>query len=287
MRCIKCGHINNDNDIYCSICGNVLSDNPNNDISNNNINKSVNISEILTSNNKKYDSIKNNLVDERLLNNTSEEYHQEEFVPDRKMNIFNFLIKPTTEIKYADTNSSKSNIILLIITIISLTIGNLINNMINIVWENKYNIWSGEITKEFNIKNLSNLNYVDLLLKDLFIYAGILLGIIIIYYFASLIVNKRIGFKKISSIICYSLYPFIIGIFIITPLLSLLFSDFKLILTIIFTVYTLSILTININRELDIKDNIKLYLNTVCLSLVILGSYYIYFKFISTLSSLF
>lgn len=287
MKCIKCGHINNDNDIYCSICGNVLSDNPNNDISNNNINKSVNISEILTSNNKKYDSIKNNLVDERLLNNNSEEYHQEEFVPDRKMNIFNFLIKPTTEIKYANTNSSKSNIILLIITIISLTIGNLINNMINIVWENKYNIWSGEITKEFNIKNLSNLNYVDLLLKDLFIYAGILLGIIIIYYFASLIVNKRIGFKKISSIICYSLYPFIIGIFIITPLLSLLFSDFKLILTIIFTVYTLSILTININRELDIKDNIKLYLNTVCLSLVILGSYYIYFKFISTLSSLF
>lgn len=287
MKCIKCGHINNDNDIYCSICGNVLSDNPNNDISNNNINKSVNISEILTSNNKKYDSIKNNLVDERLLNNNSEEYHQEEFVPDRKMNIFNFLIKPTTEIKYANTNSSKSNIILLIITIISLTIGNLINNMINIVWENKYNIWSGEITKEFNIKNLSNLNYVDLLLKDLFIYAGILIGIIIIYYFASLIVNKRIGFKKISSIICYSLYPFIIGIFIITPLLSLLFSDFKLILTIIFTVYTLSILTININRELDIKDNIKLYLNTVCLSLVILGSYYIYFKFISTLSSLF
>ena len=287
MKCIKCGHINNDNDIYCSICGNVLSDNSNNDISNNNINKSVNISEILTSNNKKYDSIKNNLVDERLLNNNSEEYHQEEFVPDRKMNIFNFLIKPTTEIKYADTNSSKSNIILLIITIISLTIGNLINNMINIVWENKYNIWSGEITKEFNIKNLSNLNYVDLLLKDLFIYAGILLGIIIIYYFASLIVNKRIGFKKISSIICYSLYPFIIGIFIITPLLSLLFSDFKLILTIIFTVYTLSILTININRELDIKDNIKLYLNTVCLSLVILGSYYIYFKFISTLSRLF
>ena len=287
MKCIKCGHINNDNDIYCSICGNVLSDNPNNDISNNNINKSVNISEILTSNNKKYDSIKNNLVDERLLNNNSEEYHQEEFVPDRKMNIFNFLIKPTTEIKYANTNSSKSNIILLIITIISLTIGNLINNMINIVWENKYNIWSGEITKEFNIKNLSNLNYVDLLLKDLFIYAGILLGIIIIYYFASLIVNKRIGFKKISSIICYSLYPFIIGVFIITPLLSLLFSDFKLILTIIFTVYTLSILTININRELDIKDNIKLYLNTVCLSLVILGSYYIYFKFISTLSSLF
>lgn len=287
MRCIKCGHINNDNDIYCSICGNVLSDNPNNDISNNNINKSVNISEILTSNNKKYDSIKNNLVDERLLNNNSEEYHQEEFVPDRKMNIFNFLIKPTTEIKYANTNSSKSSIILLIITIISLTIGNLINNMINIVWENKYNIWSGEITKEFNIKNLSNLNYVDLLLKDLFIYAGILLGIIIIYYFASLIVNKRIEFKKISSIICYSLYPFIIGIFIITPLLSLLFSDFKLILTIIFTVYTLSILTININRELDIKDNIKLYLNTVCLSLVILGSYYIYFKFISTLSSLF
>lgn len=287
MRCNKCGHINNDNDIYCSICGNVLSDNPNDDISNNDINKSVNISEILTSNNQKYDSIKNNLIDESLLNNNSEEYHQEEFIPDRKMNIFNFLIKPTTEIKYANTSSSKSNIILLIITIISLTIGNLINNMINIVWENKYNIWSGEITKEFNIKNLSNLNYVDLLLKDLFIYAGILLGIIIIYYFASLIVNKRIGFKKISSIICYSLYPFIIGVFIITPLLSLLFSDFKLILTIIFTIYTLSILTININRELDIKDNIKLYLNTVCLSLIILGSYYIYFKFISTLSSLF
>ena len=46
MKCIKCGHINNDNDIYCSVCGNILSDNT---IRNSNSN--INISEILTNNN--------------------------------------------------------------------------------------------------------------------------------------------------------------------------------------------------------------------------------------------
>lgn len=272
MKCIKCGHMNNDNDIYCSVCGSILNNN-----SSNNVNKSMNISEILTSNNQKYETIKNNLVDESLFKTDEEEPQKEEFIPDRKVNIFNFLIKPITEIKYINQNK---NLLLIIITIISLTIGNLINTMINNIWKTNYDIWTGEITREFNIKNLSNLNYIDLLLKDLFIYAGILLGIIIIYYFASLIVNKRIGFKKISNIICYSLYPFILGTFIITPLLSLLFSELRIILTIIFTIYSLTILTININKELDIKDNIKLYLNTVCLSLVIIGSYYIYFKVI-------
>ena len=63
MKCIKCGHINNDNDIYCSVCGNILSDNT---IRSSNSN--INISEILTNNNSKYDSIKNNLVDESLIN---------------------------------------------------------------------------------------------------------------------------------------------------------------------------------------------------------------------------
>lgn len=271
MKCIKCGHMNNDNEIYCSVCGNILKDSSS-------VNN-VNISEILTSNNKKYDWVKDNLVDESLLakntktpNNTLDVYE-----PDRKTNIFKLLIKPITEINYINQNK---NLLLIIITIISLMVGNLINTMINAIWKINVDIYTGSIVREFNIKNISNLNYVNLLLKDLFIYAGLLLGIIIIYYFASLIVNKRIGFKKISNIVCYSIYPFIIGCFIISPLISLLFYELKVILDIIFIIYSLTILTINMNKELDIRDNIKLYLSFVCLSLVFILSYYVYFKVI-------
>lgn len=273
MKCIKCGHINNDNDIYCSVCGNVLSDNT---IRSSNSN--INISEILTNNNSKYDSIKNNLVDESLINKkTAKKDTEVTYDPNRKTNIFKLLIKPITEINYINQNK---NFLLIIITIISLTIGNLINTMVNNIWKINVDLYTGKIIREFNIKNLSNLNYVDLLLKDLFIYAGILLGIIIIYYFASLIVNKRIGFKKISNIVCYSIYPFIIGVFIITPFLSLLFYDLKIVLNIIFIIYSLSILTININKELNINNNIKLYLNAVCLSLTFILTYYVYYKVI-------
>ena len=273
MKCIKCGHINNDNDIYCSVCGNVLSDNT---IRSSNSN--INISEILTNNNSKYDSIKNNLVDESLINKkTIKKDTEVTYDPNRKTNIFKLLIKPITEINYINQNK---NFLLIIITIISLTIGNLINTMVNNIWKINVDLYTGKIIREFNIKNLSNLNYVDLLLKDLFIYAGILLGIIIIYYFASLIVNKRIGFKKISNIVCYSIYPFIIGVFIITPFLSLLFYDLKIVLNIIFIIYSLSILTININKELNINNNIKLYLNAVCLSLTFILTYYVYYKVI-------
>lgn len=273
MKCIKCGHINNDNDIYCSVCGNVLSDNT---IRSSNSN--INISEILTNNNSKYDSIKNNLVDESLINKkTTKKDTEVTYDPNRKTNIFKLLIKPITEINYINQNK---NFFLIIITIISLTIGNLINTMVNNIWKINVDLYTGKIIREFNIKNLSNLNYVDLLLKDLFIYAGILLGIIIIYYFASLIVNKRIGFKKISNIVCYSIYPFIIGVFIITPFLSLLFYDLKIVLNIIFIIYSLSILTININEELNINNNIKLYLNAVCLSLAFILTYYVYYKVI-------
>ena len=273
MKCIKCGHINNDNDIYCSVCGNILSDNT---IRNSNSN--INISEILTNNNSKYDSIKNNLVDESLINKkTTKKDTEVTYDPNKKTNIFKLLIKPITEINYINQNK---NFLLIIITIISLTIGNLINTMVNNIWKINVDLYTGKIIREFNIKNLSNLNYVDLLLKDLFIYAGILLGIIIIYYFASLIVNKRIGFKKISNIVCYSIYPFIIGVFIITPFLSLLFYDLKIVLNIIFIIYSLSILTININKELNINNNIKLYLNAVCLSLAFILTYYVYYKVI-------
>lgn len=273
MKCIKCGHINNDNDIYCSVCGNILSDNT---IRSSNSN--INISEILTNNNSKYDSIKNNLVDESLINKkTTKKDTEVTYDPNKNTNIFKLLIKPITEINYINQNK---NFLLIIITIISLTIGNLINTMVNNIWKINVDLYTGKIIREFNIKNLSNLNYVDLLLKDLFIYAGILLGIIIIYYFASLIVNKRIGFKKISNIVCYSIYPFIIGVFIITPFLSLLFYDLKIVLNIIFIIYSLSILTININKELNINNNIKLYLNAVCLSLTFILTYYVYYKVI-------
>lgn len=273
MKCIKCGHINNDNDIYCSVCGNILSDNT---IRSSNSN--INISEILTNNNSKYDSIKNNLVDESLINKkTTKKDTEVTYDPNKKTNIFKLLIKPITEINYINQNK---NFLLIIITIISLTISNLINTMVNNIWKINVDLYTGKIIREFNIKNLSNLNYVDLLLKDLFIYAGILLGIIIIYYFASLIVNKRIGFKKISNIVCYSIYPFIIGVFIITPFLSLLFYDLKIVLNIIFIIYSLSILTININKELNINNNIKLYLNAVCLSLTFILTYYVYYKVI-------
>ena len=273
MKCIKCGQINNDNDIYCSVCGNILSDNT---IRSSNSN--INISEILTNNNSKYDSIKNNLVDESLINKkTTKKDTEVTYDPNKKTNIFKLLIKPITEINYINQNK---NFLLIIITIISLTISNLINTMVNNIWKINVDLYTGKIIREFNIKNLSNLNYVDLLLKDLFIYAGILLGIIIIYYFASLIVNKRIGFKKISNIVCYSIYPFIIGVFIITPFLSLLFYDLKIVLNIIFIIYSLSILTININKELNINNNIKLYLNAVCLSLTFILTYYVYYKVI-------
>ena len=273
MKCIKCGHINNDNDIYCSVCGNILSDNT---IRSSNSN--INISEILTNNNSKYDSIKNNLVDESLINKkTTKKDTEVTYDPNKKTNIFKLLIKPITEINYINQNK---NFLLIIITIISLTISNLINTMVNNICKINVDLYTGKIIREFNIKNLSNLNYVDLLLKDLFIYAGILLGIIIIYYFASLIVNKRIGFKKISNIVCYSIYPFIIGVFIITPFLSLLFYDLKIVLNIIFIIYSLSILTININKELNINNNIKLYLNAVCLSLTFILTYYVYYKVI-------
>lgn len=273
MKCIKCGHINNDNDIYCSVCGNILSDNT---IRSSNSN--INISEILTNNNSKYDSIKNNLVDESLINKkTIKKDTEVTYDPNKKTNIFKLLIKPITEINYINQNK---NFLLIIITIISLTISNLINTMVNNIWKINVDLYTGKIIREFNIKNLSNLNYVDLLLKDLFIYAAILLGIIIIYYFASLIVNKRIGFKKISNIVCYSIYPFIIGVFIITPFLSLLFYDLKIVLNIIFIIYSLSILTININKELNINNNIKLYLNAVCLSLTFILTYYVYYKVI-------
>lgn len=274
MKCIKCGFINNDNDIYCRQCGNILKDSSNYQSSNNNIN----ISEILANNNSKYDSIKNNLVDESLINKkTIKKDPEVTYDPNRKTNILKLLIKPITEINYINQNK---NFLLIIITIISLTIGNLINTMVNNIWKINVDLYTGKIIREFNIKNLSNLSYVNLLLKDLFIYANVLLGIIIIYYFASLIVNKRIGFKKISNIVCYSIYPFIFGVFVITPFLSLLFYDLKIVLDIIFIIYSLSILTININKELNIKDNIKLYLNAVCLSLTFILAYYVYYKVI-------
>lgn len=241
MKCEKCGHINEKNTIYCSLCGNV-------------INNTQNISDLLSNKNK--DNIKNNLVEESLI---KKNVLQEEVITNEKSKIFHILTKP---ISFIRNNKKNNSIILLLLTILLLTIGNFIYNVLN------------------NINNLSNLNYINLLLKNFFIFGGYIITIILIYYLLILVINNKLSIKKITSIICYSLYPFILGVFIIMPLFRLLFNEISIILTILFSIYSLSITTININNNLNIKENIKLYFNTLCISLVIILSYYVFFKII-------
>ena len=130
-----------------------------------------------------------------------------------------------------------------------------------------------------NFSQLKNLDWVGLLVKNLLIFAGVIVAIALIYYIVSLMFKKSTNFIKMLSVSATSLIPYIGLGMIVSPILGKIWTPLSIIATVTGAVYSLLIF-INLMNEDLVFDNVdlKIYFHLICLSILGSAGYYLYMK---------
>ena len=95
---------------------------------------------------------------------------------------------------------------------------------------------------------------------------------------ASLVAKKQIVFSRILGIAATAIVPFLLGSLILAPVISLIYAPLSIVVSVIGFIYTVIILYETINSEISLEGNAKIYLNLICLSILVIVAYYLYVK---------
>ncbi len=147
------------------------------------------------------------------------------------------------------------------------------------------NIFTGETTWVWD--NVKEFPFFKFLGQRLVIFAGTLLLISVVYFLASRVLKKDTSFMRLLAASASAFFPFVIAINLLSPVLSWIFVELGLCVTVIGFFYTLIILLELVNYLINIeKGDIKIYVNAACTSIVVLvGGWIIYKMLLSELSS--
>lgn len=277
MICPKCGTNNNDGSSFCIRCGaNLIENNmtpqPNNNVQNNEyleqpINQPMNNQTVQPQiNSLSYQQPINSV------NNTQLDYFNY---------MFNAFLKPVECFKKEENkfNDTKTSIIFSSIIAVIIMIINLIKTMISAILTKSFDYTTFKTKTTIDFSKLKDLNYLDLIGKQLLIYAGIILVIALVYYLASLVIKKQTIFTKMLAISATSVMPFVILGMVISPILGKIWTPLSIISLVIGVVYSLLIFITLINKDITFdNEDKKIYFNLVCLSILVSALYYVYIK---------
>ncbi len=206
--------------------------------------------------------------------NTKQEKKVVENVPADKINYVSYLInsflKPFDKYRDEEANFDLMNTgILLGIMSIVLSIISLFAIVMNIIRVNP--IFSDKVV--WKVDRLANINYFKILFVNIFMFAGILIGIALVYYFASsIILKKKTNLFRLLGATITAFVPLVVAIFV-GQVLALISSFFGLAIASIGGIYAFMILIGLINYNIDIDNDDKssfIYFNFICLSIVVL-----------------
>ncbi len=183
-----------------------------------------------------------------------------------------FIIKPYNTYKENEEKLGdvKESLIISGIIVVLMMIINLISSMVTTVitrslFENKLNI---------DFSNLGNLNYIELIFKNLIKYAIFIGALALIYYIVGMLFKKRGNYFKTLSIVSSSLLPIIIVL--ISPIISLIWVELGIICQIIGLIYIIITLINLTNEEYKFENkNIGIYFESICLSITCIILYFI------------
>ncbi len=288
MFCPKCGTKNEEGAKFCILCGNELV-------------KSEEVSE------RSYGGEDNNIESEvqvesntNVENNTSVvssvsvESNTSTSVENKKVNkkidfksLIGMFIKPNES--YEKNNQALSNPImagvLLIIPTLIMLFSTIIRNVISLVRVSRYEWGKGTIVS-WEFKNILQLDFVDVVLKNFFIYLLVMVAIAGVFYIISLIFKKGMNFFKTVSIVAISFVPFAIFGYVLSPLLALIWGKLGVIFMIFAIVSMLVFIVSFINKEIDLKGDAQMMYYLVCFSVILISGYFVLIKYISSLLGL-
>lgn len=308
MNCSKCGSPNILGSSFCIKCGANLKENivepqqqiyeqPNNNVQNSeyvNLNteqstyNNQSVAQSLNQTQQSFDQTNTQVyqtpinqyqqqVNTSAVNNTNIDNSSLNYL----MYIVAVLLKPVKCFKEEENkfNNAKTSIVFSSIVAVGIMLINLIKTMISTVFTKSFDYKTFKMKTSVDFSNLKNLDYLDLIGKQLLIYAGIILAIALVYYLASLVVKKQVSFTKMLAISATSVIPFTILSMIVSPLLGKIWAPLSVVALVIGIVYSLLIFITLINKDITFENgDSRIYFNLICLSILGSVGYYVYMK---------
>ena len=267
MTCPKCGSNNNDNSIFCIKCGFNLKGLQQTESVNANYNQNE------QNGNYQQQPIQNFVQQPASITNVST-------APlNYLMYIIAVLLKPLKSFKEEEEklDNAKTSFVFTLIITVFMTIISLINIIFTTVHVQSYS-WSSGYKYSWEWSNLKNVEWLEIIGKNLLMYAGIIFAIALVFYLGSLIIKKQLSFTKSLSISTTSIIPAVIGIMVLSPLVVKIWPPLSIVFIAVGAIYSLIILYELMNYKLKLEGDTKIYFILACLSVLIIASYYAFMK---------
>lgn len=291
MICPKCGANNIDGSSFCIKCGTNLKEMP--QMTQQPINN-MPTQNVQPQNNQVAQMAAQPVtnIQQPVINNQPQTINQQPVINQNNANvnnsplnyltyIINVLLKPFKTFKEEETKlcNPKTSLIFSAIVAVAMMLITLFKAMISSIFVKTIDYSTYEYKTTVNFSQLKNLDWVGLLVKNLLIFAGVIVAIALIYYIVSLIFKKSTNFIKMLSVSATSLIPYIGLGMIVSPILGKIWTPLSIIATVTGAVYSLLIF-INLMNEDLIFDNVdlKIYFHLICLSILGSAGYYLYMK---------
>lgn len=252
MKCVKCGKENSSDSKFCVGCGKALDQ----QINDNNDSK------------------------------TSSTTTTKKTTP---FNFFKFMVasflKPSQSFKEEKTklDDIKNGMIFSGIVVALMMVVNLITNMISVVIVKRYSLFEGSTKTEIVFEKLKELPYLNLIFKNLLIYAVIVFALAGIFFIGALIVKKNITYIRSLVITAISMLPFIAISMFLSTILGLIWQPLSVIFVLIGFIYSITIFVSLLSEELqfDNKDYM-IYYFAGCFATVMIITYFVVSNWVSS-----
>ena len=262
MMCSKCGTSNHEGAKFCVRCGSPLQDIV---FAQNNVEVRENV------------NMMNTAVTAQNSVSVKEKFNGQEYLGL----LAGIFVKPAQVIKSSvpKFDDFKNSAILGVIVVVIATIASLLQSMATIVVEKRYTLFEG-VKTTIEWENLKDLDYFDVIFKNLLLYIGIILAIAVVYYGVSLLFKKKVSFPKFVGIASLAMIPMVAGSLILGPLLGMLYAPLNPILSLIGIVYSLFLLYEMMSQEVSLEGNAKFYFHMLCMTILLIVGYFTYTEFV-------
>ncbi len=208
------------------------------------------------------------------------------------MNCLTFILavalKPINALKskIKEYSDFKSAGILVLFVALARMIINLLGTMIATIFVKKTNFFSGETKLEVSFENLKDLNYFDLIVKNLFWSIVVIAAVAGIYYIVSMIMKKNANYFRLASITAVAFVPVYAAGFV-SIIVAYIYAPLSAFLVFAACLYSFLIFIHAIDNEVEFKDaDFKVFFHTICITVVFIVAYYVLSNSIGSMTSL-
>ena len=208
------------------------------------------------------------------------------------MNCITFILavalKPVNAMKskIKDYSDFKSAGILVLFVSLAKMIINLLRTMISVIFVKQRNFFSGETKFEVSFENLKDLNYFDLIVKNVFWSIVVIAAVAGIYYIVAMIMKKNVNYFKMVAITSVSFVPVFVAGFV-GIIVAYIYAPLSVFLIFASFIYSFLIFINAIDSEVEFKDaDYKVYFHAICLTVIFIVAYYVLSNMIGNMFSL-